>query len=185
MMKLKLITPASEMPVTLDEAKAFYRVIGNEEDADVLRSINAATEKAEQITNLQICTATYEGYMDAFPVSVVLPKPPLVSVQKVEYIDADGLTQPFTDYDLDDIANPAVIYFDSRPSDVKTDGVNNVIVTFEAGYSDVPDAIQSWVLIYGLTLFENRENIVVGASFSAEGKQYYDHLLDSFRIVPL
>ena len=184
-MKLKLITPATETPVTLDEAKAFYRVLGANEDADILRTVKAATEKAEQITNLQLKVATYEGYMDCFPASVVLPKPPLVSVTKVEYIDVNGATQPWLEYDVDDIAYPAVIYFKSTPSDVRTDGVNNVIVTFDTGYVDVPDAIQSWVLIYGLTMFENRENIVIGASFSAEGKQYYDHLLDSFRIVPL
>jgi len=184
-MKLKLITPATETPVTLDEAKAFYRVLGTEEDADILRTVKAATEKAEQITNLQLNTATYEGHMDSFPASVTLPKPPLVSMTKVEYVDVDGVTQAFTDYTLDDIAYPAVLYFDSIPSDVKTGGVNNVIVTFESGYADVPDAIQSWVLIYGLTMFENRENIVIGASFSADGKQYYDHLLDSFRIVPV
>ena len=184
-MKLKQITAPTEMPVTLDEAKAFYRVIGSEEDADILRSIKAAIEKAEQITNLQLNVATWEGYMDAFPASVVLPKPPLVSVVKVEYVDVNGVTQPFTDYEVDAIAYPAVLYFNSVPGDVRTDGFNNVIVTFESGYTDVPDAIQSWVLIYGLTMFENRENIVIGASFNADGKQYYDHLLDSFRIVPL
>ncbi len=184
-MKLKLVTAATEMPVTLDEAKAFYRVIGSEEDADITRSIKAATGKAEQITNLQLNIATYEGYMDSFPVSVSLPKPPLVSVTKVEYIDVDGVTKPWTDYVVDDISYPAVLYFSSTPGDVRTDGVNNVIVTFDSGYTEVPDAIQSWVLIYGLTLFENRENIVIGASFSADGKQYYDHLLDSFRIIPV
>ena len=184
-MKLKQITAPTEMPVTLEEAKAFYRVIGSEEDADILRSIKAATEKAGQITNLQLNIATYEGYMDSFGASISLPKPPLVSVTKVEYIYVNGVTQPWTDYELDDIAYPAVLYFNSTPSDVRTEGVNNVIVTFDSGYVDVPDAIQSWVLIYGLTLFENRENIVIGASFSANGKQYYDHLLDSFRIIPV
>jgi len=68
---------------------------------------------------------------------------------------------------------------------VKTDGTNNVIVTFTSGYDKVPSAIQSWVLIYGLTLFENRENLVDGVSVNSDKEAYFNHLLDSYRIIPI
>ena len=184
-MKLKQIVAPTEPPVSLKEAKAFYRILGDEEDADIARSINAATEKAEQITNLQLGAATWEGYLDIFPLAIMLPKSPLISVTKVEYIDTNGAVRIFTDYTVDDIAIPSVVYFTSSPEDMRQEGVNNFVITFESGYTEVPEAIKSWILIYGLTLFENRENIVIGASFSAEGKQYYDHLLDSYRIIPV
>ncbi|MFT7880708.1 MAG: hypothetical protein ABXS91_09980 [Sulfurimonas sp.] len=184
-MKTKVISAPTELPVTLDEAKAFYRVIGADEDADIVRSISAATEKAEQITNRQLKMATYEGYLDAFVSSVKLPKPPFAAMTKVEYIDTDGETQSWTDYCIDDVVEPAVMYFDSFPPDVKTEGVNNVIATFTSGYENVPEAIKSWILIYGLTLFENRENLVEGVSVSDVKSEYYSHLLDSFRIIPI
>jgi len=184
-MKLKVITAPATTPVTLAEAKSFYRVLGSDADADITRSIEAATEHAEQITNRQLSTATYAGYLDGFVSSVKLPKPPLKSVDKVEYIDADGVTQTFTGFTIDDVSVPAVLYFNSTPAGVKTDGTNNVIVTFTSGYDKVPSAIQSWVLIYGLTLFENRENLVDGVSVNSDKEAYFDHLLDSYRIIPV
>ena len=184
-MKLKVITAPTALPVTLDEAKSYYRVIGTDEDADITRSITAATEKAEQITNRQLKTATYEGYLDCFASSVKLPKPPFSSITKVEYIDVDGVTQLFTDFYVDNVEEPSVLYFRTTPSDVRTDEVNNVIITFICGYDTTPSAIQSWMLVYGLTLFENRENLVIGTIVSDDPKRYFDHLLDSYRIIPV
>ena len=184
-MKLKVIAAPTALPVTLDEAKAYYRVIGADEDAVITRTIEAATEKAEQITNRQLKTATYEGYLDVFVSSVKLPKPPFASITKIEYIATDETTKPFTDFYVDNILEPSVLYFNSFPSDVKTDGVNNVIITFICGYDATPSAIQSWILIYGLTLFENRENLVEGVSVDDTKTAYYNHLLDSYRIIPV
>jgi len=183
-MKLKLIAAPASLPVTIDEAKAFYRVIGTDEDDVITRSITAATEKAEQITNRQLVEATYEGYLDAFQSVVVLPKPPFVSVTKVEYIDVDGVTQVWTDFYMDDVIEPAVLYFDSFPSAVKTDGVNNVIITFVCGYETVPSLIESFILNYGLTRFENREGEVIGTIVNSDIADNVKHLLDSYRIIP-
>ena len=52
------------------------------------------------------------------------------------------------------------------------------------GYTSVPEAITSWMLVYGLTLFENRENLVDGVSVSSEKQGYFNHLLDSYRSIP-
>lgn len=184
-MKTKLITAPISLPVTLLEAQAFYRVVGSEHNADITRSLSAATERAQQITNRQLVTATYAGYLNAFQSVIALSKPPFVSVSKVEYIDIDGATQSWTDFYVDDVQDPSVLYFNTFPSDVKTDGVNNVIITYICGYTTVPDAIKSWILIYGLTLFENRENLVLGVAVDASISKYYDHLLDSYRIIPV
>ncbi len=184
-MKLKLISEPLALPVTIDEAKDFYRVIETDEDDVITMTITAATEKAEQITNRQLVQATYELYFDSFQNTIKIPRPPLVSVGKIEYIDVNGDVTLFTDYTLDDIEDPAVIYIDDIPSDVETEGINNVIVTFTSGYETTPSAIKSWILIYGLTIFENRENIAIGVSVDDSQKQYYDHLLDSYRIMPI
>lgn len=183
-MKLKMITAPTSTPVTLDEAKAFFRVIGTGEDAEITRVIKMATEQAENITNRQLNTATYEGYLDAFPVSVKIPKPPLVSVQKVEYIDVNGSTQAFTDYLVDDLVEPAVIKFNSTPTDVR-DEINSVIVTFQCGYTTVPASIQSYVLNAALTRFENREGEVTGTITDSSFADNVKKLLDSYRVRPV
>jgi len=184
-MKLKLITAPTAMPVTLDDAKAFMRVLGNEEDTVITRAIQAATEKAEQITNRQLVQATYEGYLDGFASDVVLPKPPLMSVNGVSYVSTAGTVKAFTDYEVDDVAEPAVIHFGSTPSDVRTTGVNNVIVNFTCGYESVPDAVASWVLSYATTLYENRQFKEVGVSGEVDFSEHLNHLLDSYRIIPV
>jgi uncharacterized phiE125 gp8 family phage protein len=179
-MKLKLITPPATLPVSLVEAKNHYRVIGNEEDDVITASLTAATQRAEQITNRQLITATYEGYLNAFCSEVKLPKPPFKSVSKVEYVDVEGATKIWNDYYIDDVAEPAVMYFSSFPSDAKTEGVNNVIITYICGYDTTPEAIKSWIKVSGLTLFEDRN-----LSKDDLNDSYINRLLDSYRIIPV
>jgi len=184
-MKLKLITPTMSTPITLEQAKAYYRVIGDEENEVIERTITTAISKAEQKTNRQLMGASsYEGYMDTFPNAVVLPKPPFISLSKIEYVDIEGETQLWEDYEIDDFVEPAVLHFLSKPIDANGK-LNSIKITFDCGYIDLPEPIVSWCLIYGLTLFENRENLVIGTIVSEKAKDYYNHLLDSYRIIPV
>ena len=184
-MKLKISVNPTSLPVSVEEAKIFYRIIGNDEDELIYQTIETATAKAEQITNRQLSLATHKGYLNAFETYVTIPKPPLVSVVSVEYIDVNGATKQWTDFSVEDVSEPAQITFWSLPSDVRSDDVNNVIITFQCGYVSVPSALKSWILIYGLTLFENRENIVIGSIVNDTMRGYTDRLLDDYRIVPL
>lgn len=181
-MRIKQI---SAEPVVLDLAqiKSFYRVIGDDSNDDIDLTIDAAVNKAEQMTNRQLSVAVYEGYLSSFKTAKI-PKPPLIEVQKVEYINTDGVKTAFSDYEVDSLVEPAVITFNSTPSDF-LGGKNSVIVTYQCGYATLPAAIRQWLLINGLTYFENRENIVVGTIVNTGNKVYTDHLLDDYRIRPL
>lgn len=183
---VKLITAPIDV-VTLDEAKSYYRIIGTDaaQDADIMRSIRAATAKAEQITNRQLCAATYELYLDQFQTTVKLPKPPFIEVVKVEYKKTDGTIATTTDFSIDDVKIPAELSFTATLEDLKTTGANNIVITFNCGYDVVPDAIVQYILINGLTMFENRENIVLGTIVDGSIKNYTDRLLDDYRIVPI
>lgn len=182
-MKTKLIQPPTDSAVSILDAKSYYRVSDDESDVDIQMTIDAATNKAEQMTNRQLCKATYEGYLGGFATAKI-PKPPLVGVTKVEYLNTDGERAAYTDYEVDSLVEPAEICFNSTPADYKG-GKNSVIVTFECGYATVPAAIKQWILINGLTYFENRENIVVGTIVNTDNKKYTDHLLDDYRIIPV
>lgn len=184
-MKLKVITAPVALPVTLDQAKAHLKVLWNDEDADITIKLKTAIEKAEQITNRKLGVYTYKGYLDQFPSTVKLPNPPLVTLTSVEYIDTDGNAQPWTDWYVDEVSEPAVLYFNTLPTGVRSDNVNNVILTFDCGYATVPDSITSWILLYTATLYEHRENLVEGTVVSDKKAQYFNHLLDSYRIKPI
>jgi len=183
--KTKLITAPLLLPVSLIEAKSFYRVIGNDDDADIMSTLGLATEKAEQLTNRQILPATWGAYLDAFQSKVILPKPPFTTITKVEYKNISGVLTLWTDFYVDNIQEPAVLYFNSFPSDVKSDGVNNVVITYTCGYAVVPDSIKYFILNYGLTRFENREFETLNASVDSSIYANLKHLLDDYRIIPV
>jgi len=92
---VQTIAPASE-PITLTEAKAHLRVETDftEDDTIIGTFISAARESCEARTGRQLVTATYALRLGGFPCgdSIELPKPPLVSVTSITYVDTDGTT---------------------------------------------------------------------------------------------
>jgi uncharacterized phiE125 gp8 family phage protein len=86
--------PPSAEPVTLDEAKAQLRQNVDDDDAAIIRRIRAAREWAETIVGRAIPAQTFELAFDAFPCQRLrLPRPPLVRVDWLKYVDTAGATQ--------------------------------------------------------------------------------------------
>ncbi len=89
--------------LTLAYAKEHIRALGNADDTLIQVYINAATNYFEEQTGRQLLTATREAWLNAFPfvgasggyARIELPKPPLVSVASVKYIDSSGTLQSF------------------------------------------------------------------------------------------
>lgn len=149
-MGLTLITPATEYPVTLDEAKLSAKVDGTDRDSEITLLIAAATNYVEQYTGRSIMAQTWKLTLDAFSDSILLPKGPVQSVSSVQYFDANGDSQTVSasDYTLDN-SDPAWLVRNSDATWPTTlDGVNVVSVTYVTGYSAVPDAIRAAILIW-------------------------------------
>lgn len=66
-MALKLITPPTIEPVTLDEVKEHCRIDSAEDDNFLNNLITVARQEAEKITRRQLITATWELRLDHFP----------------------------------------------------------------------------------------------------------------------
>lgn len=117
-------------------------------------------------------TATYTLKLDRFPFDdyIDLPKPPLVSVTSVSYVDLTGATQTFSAsrYEVDTDGEPGRIYLkygESWPS-TRTQR-NAVTIVFVAGYgdaSDVPENIKHSIKLKAAHWYENREGSVPGVS---------------------
>lgn len=103
---LRLITPPSQEPVTLDEVKLAIRMESDitADDLRIESLITAARELCEAYTRRSFCQQTWKLTLDGFPPYLEscslwqiidrqilqIPKPPTLSVTSISYIDVNG-----------------------------------------------------------------------------------------------
>jgi uncharacterized phiE125 gp8 family phage protein len=157
---LKLLTPPSAEPVTVDEAKKHARVEIDDDDDLFEGWITAARIICESDTKSQFCTATYLYALDSFPVvsawpivgaELRLPLPPLQlntniggtgaspSGVLLQYRDMGGTLQTLdpSQYEVDTISTPGrIVPAWYRPWPICRPMPNSVQITFNCGYSD-------------------------------------------------
>jgi uncharacterized phiE125 gp8 family phage protein len=177
-MSLRLITAPTTYPVTLAQAQAQTRVNLARDDDYLNLLIAAATDYAEQYTELVL-----DGFSDA----IQIPKGPISSVTSVKYFDAANVEQTIsnTNYAVDIAASPAWIVRASNFSWPSTAaGVNNVTIRFIAGYALVPASIKHAILLLIGTWFEQRSAVAVDVrGVPTEIPIGVHALLDKFRPV--
>lgn len=162
---IKVITPPTEEPITLAEAKANLRVVFDDEDADITRMIRAARQMAEERLNRALMPQVLAFAADEFCGPLRVPRPPLRQLNSITYIDADGLPQTMsgTVYVLDDFVEPPMItpaYGVSWPATRAQ--ARAVVVQYQAGYADaasVPEPIRQWMLLAIGAMYENRAGV--------------------------
>jgi len=163
---LYLVTAPATEPVSLDEVRAQARA-GVEEDTYLATLGKAAREWAEAFTARAFITQTWELKLHCFPDGAIeLPKPPLVSVTSVTYLDTSNVEQTWhvSQYIVTGIAAETargkiqpewgIVY----PSTLRVPDA--VRVVFVAGYgaaSLVPQGIKNALLLHAAEAFQNRE----------------------------
>lgn len=147
---VRTVEPATT-PITLGEAKTYLRVPGDQgldEDAQVEAFILAAVGSCERVTGRALITQTWRltlrGCEDAsngavwdawLGWTIELPRPPLISVSSVAYLDTAGVSQSLAGsaYTVDTNSTPGrLVPVDSWPA--TSDAPNAVTITFVAGY---------------------------------------------------
>lgn len=179
MMILRRSAEPDVEPVSLTEAKEHLRVDTTADDTYISACIVAARQSAEDFLGRQLITATWVYKLDAFPATrygadavLYLPRPPVQSVTSVQYVDTAGATQTLSAslYQTDLSAEPARIAPARNQTwpTTDTDTLAAVTITYVAGYgdaaSDVPQAIRQAILLTLGHFYENREDVVVGAT---------------------
>lgn len=163
-MSLRLVTPPTEYPITLEQAKAQCRRLDNNEDDLLEEYIAEATDLIEQHTGLALMPQTWELVLDDFSDTIKLPKGPVRSITSVSYYDDDDVLQTVTNtnFALDNTSDPAWLV---RASDFSwpsvASGVNNVIIRLELGYADaesIPSLLIAAVKLAVSAQHENRTN---------------------------
>lgn len=180
----RFVQPALE-PVTVAEAKAHLRIDRSDEDAYIASLITVARQGAENRTERTLINTTWKLTIDAFPEAILLPVPPIVSVQSIAYINYAGATVVLdpADYVLDRASEPGWV----TPAIGKTFpsalGINSVTVTYVAGYgalaADVPAPIRHWILLAVGEMYDGNRS--VSAERPRVPQDFADGLLDPYR----
>ena len=188
-MSLRLITPATELAVSLSEAKEHLRVDSNHEDTIITAMIEAATEMSEQKTGRSIMLQTWELTLDAFPDAFEITGIPLASITSVRYADTTGDMQTLdaAGYAMDntDDYGPAYIvpaHGTTWPS--TRDQINAVAVRYVSGYANaaaVPASIKAWIKLTVGAMHANRESEAVG-NIGLVTLGFADRLLDRSKV---
>lgn len=83
--------------MTVEEAKSHLRIDHNDDDPDIEMWVQAATEYIES-RNVILTPQTWELVLDSFPYCepIRLWKGPVQSVDFIQYLDVDGVTQTWS-----------------------------------------------------------------------------------------
>jgi uncharacterized phiE125 gp8 family phage protein len=179
-MSLKVTSVDGTEPITLDEAKQQCYILTSNTDTDIENLLDAyrsaARQYAENRTWLSILEKTYEYKLDSFPQGIIeLPRPPVISVDSIEYVDTSENTQTLSDskYRVDTDSYPARIenVDDNWPE--TEDQIDAVTITFKAGFTsntkpDTQEDINTAMKMLIKYWYDNRDAVVVGKRSSID-----------------
>lgn len=180
--------PAVE-PVSLATAKLHCKIDGTEFDTLVPAWISAARRRAEHELGRALITQTWLLTLDAFPAAEVeLPKPRVLAIDWVKYLDAAGAEQTLDPgaYALDASTSPGWLFPTSGAWPATYDGANAVRIQFSAGYgpaaSDVPAEVVAWMLMQIGAMHRHAAAVATGVSVAELPGRFVDGLLDGERV---
>jgi len=166
-MTLRTIVQPTEPAVSVEDAKAFLRVVHDEDDAMIGRMIAAAQDKAEQITGRALTARELEALFEPEE-RAALPMPPIIDILAVSDDEGDLEYETRVEHGLT-VVDPE-----------RRDG--QLAVRYQAGYETVPDAVVQWILVQVSSMYEQRESFGRGADTTPMFRTFVDHLLDSYRM---
>lgn len=192
MTAFNLVTPPAVEPVLLADAKQQARIDTTADDALVSSLIAAARQWVEQYIGRALITQTWQMTIDTWPVAslpfwdgeregpvtvlenpgyILLPRPPLVTVNSVTYYDnSDNATiWPSSNYFVDTIHTPGRLCLrlgSVWPVPMRL--TNGIVIQYAAGYgadgSSVPEAIKTAIRQIVAHWYEHRGEAAVTLS---------------------
>lgn len=151
--------------------------------------ILAARQQAEHRTGRALIAQQWKLTLDYFPNRIELPRPALVSVQTVKYLDTNGVQQTLDSGEYQVVTSELVGYV--QPAYTKSwpayrEQPDAIEVNYTAGYgaaSAVPQSIKAWMLMAISTMYSQREGIVAGTIVAEVPRDAFAGLLDPYCVV--
>lgn len=151
-------------PVTLAEAKLHLRVDVADDDTLITSLIKAARESCEMTEGRAYLEQSITAKLDVFEDLILLPRPPLISITSIKYLDLDGVQQTLATsyYDTDIISEPGIITLAYNQNWPNTRDVHHAIeIIYKAGYGSavaaVPERVKSAMKLLLTYFYENRQ----------------------------
>lgn len=170
-------------PVDVDDVKTTGRISTTAHNSMILGLISAATEAVEQICNRSLITQTWEYVIGNFMwEQLQLPRPRLISVTGVQYIDTNGDEQTASSslYQINTNSEPGIIMIQpgSQWPAVGSGYTEPVTITYIAGYGgadDVPEPIKQAIIALSVHWYID--------GISAAVPDGIHRLLDNYRVL--
>jgi uncharacterized phiE125 gp8 family phage protein len=189
-----IVEPPVE-PITLTEVKLQSAVTHALHDDMFTAYILSARQYVESYCLRSLITQTRETAYDAFACVLRLPYGPVQEVLSVEYVAADGVATPITDYQVDlyaDVPRLMPAYNGLWPSTVGA-SLNAVTVRYVAGStpvegsptdytSSVPSPIKTAMKLLVGHWYENREATIAGQQGLTEIPLGVECLLSAYKL---
>lgn len=161
----KLITPATELPITLAEAKAQLNIEASftDDDALITSCIYAAGKYIENLLQQPLMEQVWELQLADFKTRILVQKKP-VTIDSIKYSDAANNEQTVatSNYQVITDTVPALIVFYSSYSFpvVRDERLDAVRIRFTSGYADataVPEDIKRHIKVLVTQYYEHRD----------------------------
>lgn len=161
-----IVTPSSILPVSLEELKLAMSITSDAKDNDLKLCLEAAITLVEKTAWISLINRTMKVIFDQiFPDEILLPCPPVVSVQSVKYYDTEGVltTLASTEYMVDTISAPGRIFPAFNKTFPSTANIQAAVqVEYTAGYgaaaSLIPANIKRIIIAIASDMFEHIES---------------------------
>lgn len=195
---LKIISGPSVEPVTLNELKQHLRLdlAFTDDDAMLTSYITAARQFAEKVTDLSIAVKSYAAFFNGFPrigCPLMIPKPPLVTVTAIKYLDSSYTWQTWDplEYFIAATQTPGIVVAKTPniyPCPIT--GVPGAVeVDFTSGYAVVEENIKRAIKVIAqhyydhpeLVSAENEKEIPASAMRVLGGYKFYWPTVDFTR----
>lgn len=159
--------------ILLDEIKEYLNEINSDKDAEITSMIDAVVNDAEDITNRKLSPTTYELYLPKLYDGFKLPKNPITSIVKIEYMDENEAYQLLDDskYYLYEKHEIGTIKLKEQFRTIAHEKA--VKITFNCGYEHIPAPILNWIKYKVMCLYDGKEENI---------SKYVNSLLDKYRI---
>ena len=140
-MAVTVVTPPTEEPLTAAEAKAQTNLTHDDDNLLFVRLITTSRLWIEQTWNRALVTQTLRVKLDEFPCGrdpFYVPRPPLIAVSSISYVDVAGTTQTWAaanyQVDADGLPGRIVPAYNTVWPTARTGQINSVTFNYTAGF---------------------------------------------------
>jgi uncharacterized phiE125 gp8 family phage protein len=184
-MTARLIMPPAALPITLDSAKKNLKIDGTDQDDVVSDWVRGIVAYVEFCTQRALINQRWRVTLDKFPGAIRLDKPPTVSVNEVQFLDASGVRQTLdpADYLVDAVSEPGyVVPGRGKAWPTTYPEINAVTVDYTCGYGTGPEAVPAGIKLYILAKLREQFDPAVRVERDTVQSSFIDGQLDQFKV---